>query len=259
MNNTPLLSIITASYNSEKTIAKTIQSLLDQNYTDFEYIIIDGNSKDTTLTIIKSFESKFQEKNISYRYVSEPDQGIYDAWNKGLALAEGNWISFIGSDDFYLPGALSIYVDAIGNLKNGENYISSKVILIDEQEKEVSIFGEAFVWKKILNSMDFAQVGSFHKRELFGEVGIFSLDYKIVGDLDFYIRTKDKIRPAFINVVTGKMMNNGVSNQIAKALNEGLKVRLKHHHQSTVRIYLNHYYNYFKCYGGKIKRGLLHW
>lgn len=256
MNNTPFLSIITASYNSEKTIAKTIQSILDQSYTDFEYIIVDGNSKDATLSIIQSFESKFKEKSITYTYISEPDKGIYDAWNKGLAMAKGNWISFIGSDDFYLVDALSIYIDAIDNLTSGENYISSKVMLIDEQQNEVSEFGEEFVWKKILNSMDFAQVGSFHKRQLFNEVGDFSLDYKIAGDLDFYIRTKDQIKPAFINVVTGKMMNNGVSNQIVKALTEGLKIRLKHHHQSSVRIYLNHYYNYFKCYGGKIKRSL---
>ena len=101
MNKIPFFTVITASFNSEKTIDKTIESLLNQNYTNFEYIIIDGNSKDSTLEIIKSFEQKFKEKNITYKFISEPDKGIYDAWNKGIKLSDGEWISFLGSDDYY--------------------------------------------------------------------------------------------------------------------------------------------------------------
>ena len=254
MNKTPFFSVITASFNSEKTISKTIESLLNQTYTGFEYIIIDGNSNDSTLEIIKSFEGKFKEKNIVYKFISESDKGIYDAWNKGINLSAGEWISFVGSDDYYLPESLTIYDKAIKSLKADINYISSKIIIIDEKENELNTIGEKFVWKNFLKKMDIAQVGSFHKKELFEQIGTFSTNYKIVGDLDFYLRAKDVIKPSFLNLVTGKMMNNGVSNQINKALKEALIVRLKYGYQSRTNIYFNHFLSLIRCHGSRIKQ-----
>lgn len=248
MDNTPFFSIITASYNSERTISKTINSLLNQNFTHFEYIIIDGNSKDKTLEIIKSFEAEFKKKNVSFQFISEPDKGIYDAWNKGLVLSRGRWISFIGSDDFYLPNALTNYFNEIKKLDTTYNYISSRVEIIDKNGKKIKTIGKKFIWSNIIRNMDTAQVGSFHKKELFDLVGKFSLEYKIVGDLDFYIRSKEVIKASFFDVVTAKMENNGVSNQINQALNEALFVRLKYAYDSKLKIYLNHYITLAKCY-----------
>ena len=104
----PLVSIITVCFNSEKTIQKTIQSLLNQSVTGFEYILVDGKSKDSTIEIIKSFENKFKEKGISYKWISEKDTGIYNAFNKGINLSKGKWISFLGSDDIYLKTAIEM-------------------------------------------------------------------------------------------------------------------------------------------------------
>ncbi|MFI0425733.1 MAG: glycosyltransferase family 2 protein [Flavobacterium sp.] len=252
MNNTPFFSVITASFNSERTIYKTIESLLNQTYTNYEYIIIDGNSKDTTLDIIKSFESKFKEKNITYKFISEPDKGIYDAWNKGVKLANGEWISFIGSDDYYLDNALYNYFEEIKKSSKNINYISSKVMVIDSKGNNIRTIGKKFNWASIINNMNIAQVGSFHKKELFDHIGVFSTDYKIVGDLDFYIRCREVIIPSFFNTVTARMENNGVSNQIHKALNEALKVRLKYGYDSKLSIYLNHYIILVKCYANLI-------
>ncbi len=248
MNNTPFFSVITASFNSERTISKTIESLLNQTYTNFEYIIIDGNSKDATLDIIKSFESKFIEKNITYKFISEPDKGIYDAWNKGIKLAKGEWISFIGSDDYYLENALSLYSNEINKSSKNTNYISSRVIIIDNKGNSIKTIGKMFNWANLIKNMDIAQVGSFHKKDLFEHIGNFSTDYKIVGDLDFYIRSKNIIIPAFFNEVTAKMENNGVSNQINKALSEALKVRLFYKYENKPKIYLNHFITFMKCY-----------
>jgi glycosyltransferase involved in cell wall biosynthesis len=105
----PLIRIITVSFNSGKTIRATIRSLLNQKCTNFEYIIIDGNSTDNTLEIIKSYENKFALKNVRYKYTSEPDNGIYNACNKGLNLINGNWVAFLGSDDYYSPEKLLQY------------------------------------------------------------------------------------------------------------------------------------------------------
>ena len=92
----PLISIITVCYNSVDTIERTIRSVLEQNYSDIEYIIIDGGSSDGTVEVIKNYADR-----ISY-WVSEPDRGIYDAMNKGIAKATGEWIHFRNSGDYFL-------------------------------------------------------------------------------------------------------------------------------------------------------------
>lgn len=243
----PFFSIITASFNSEKTIADTLTSVLNQSFLDFEFIIIDGNSKDHTLEIIKSFEKLFQEKNISYSFISEKDFGIYDAWNKGIRLSKGKWISFLGSDDMYLENALERYYFHINQNPNA-NYISSKIELINDKKEVIRVFGKPFLWGKIIRNMDIAQVGSFHKKELFEKVGFFNHTYKIVGDLDFYIRGKNEIIAGYFNEITAKMMNNGVSNQIYKALKEALDVKLKLRSTSAFISYYDFYLSLLKCY-----------
>ena len=104
------ITIITASFNSAKTIGQTIQSVLDQTYKNIEYIIFDAASTDDTLRIIKGFESSFNNNLI---WKSEPDDGIYDAWNKGLSISTGDWIMFVGSDDILCKNAVGTYVEAI--------------------------------------------------------------------------------------------------------------------------------------------------
>ena len=90
-------SIITVCFNSEKTIERTIRSVLNQTFSDYEYIIVDGASKDDTMKIVKSYEDKFDGR---LHYISEPDKGIYDAMNKGIRLAQGEIIGIVNSDDW---------------------------------------------------------------------------------------------------------------------------------------------------------------
>lgn len=92
------ISIITASYNSAETVRDTFDSVLRQNYSDYEYIVVDGGSKDETLDIIKEYEPKFEGR---MHWKSEPDKGIYDAMNKGIARATGDVVGILNSDDFY--------------------------------------------------------------------------------------------------------------------------------------------------------------
>ena len=92
----PLISIITAVLNGDKTLERTIQSVIDQDYKNIEYIIIDGGSTDGTLDIIKKYDHA-----IDY-WMSEPDEGIYDAFNKGIQISSGEWIYFLGADDYFV-------------------------------------------------------------------------------------------------------------------------------------------------------------
>lgn len=106
------VSIITVAFNSEKTIAKTMESVLNQTYSKIEYIIVDGASTDRTVEIAESFRPKMEAKKICFRVISEPDKGIYDAMNKGIRLATGDIIGIINSDDWYEPGAVETVVKA---------------------------------------------------------------------------------------------------------------------------------------------------
>ena len=92
------LSIITVTYNSGKTLRDTLESVLSQTYTDYEYIIVDGASKDNTIDIVKEYKPKFEGH---MRWISEPDKGLYDAINKGIKMATGDIVGIINSDDFY--------------------------------------------------------------------------------------------------------------------------------------------------------------
>ena len=103
---TPLISIVTPSFNSEKTIHTTIESILKQTYSRIEYIIVDGNSTYGTVEIAESYREALKKRGISYQIISEPDQGIYDAMNKGVRRARGELIGIINSDDWYEKSAL---------------------------------------------------------------------------------------------------------------------------------------------------------
>ena len=92
------ITIITTSYNSGKTIEDTILSVLSQGYEDFEHIIVDGNSKDNTMDIVRKYEKEYRGR---LKYISEPDKGIYDALNKGIQMSTGDVIGFLNSDDKY--------------------------------------------------------------------------------------------------------------------------------------------------------------
>lgn len=106
----PLVTIVTVAFNSEKTIEKTIKSVLNQTYPKIEYLIIDGKSGDQTVEIPKTYEEQALKKGYSYRIVSEKDRGIYDAMNKGIALAKGEIMGFINSDDWYEKDAVALSV-----------------------------------------------------------------------------------------------------------------------------------------------------
>lgn len=98
------ISIVIATFNAAKTLERCLQSIVPQLTDATELVIVDGGSEDETLSIIKKYE-----QYVAYT-VSEPDKGIYDAWNKGVKVAHGEWIMFIGADDILLPNALTLYL-----------------------------------------------------------------------------------------------------------------------------------------------------
>lgn len=207
-------SIITATYNSEKTLERTIKSILNQGFNDCEYIIIDGYSKDGTIAIIKKYINIFESKNISFKWISEPDSGIYDAWNKGLKIASGEWISFLGSDDYYLNDALKAYEKKISAINSSKtDLIYSKVNVVKGSEIVKTIDG-TWKWKIFKKYMNIAHVGAFHNSSYFKKYGAFNISYKIAGDYELLLRAKSNLKTSKLDYLTANMEAGGVSNNM---------------------------------------------
>lgn len=249
----PKLSIIVATYNSDKTLNNTLESLLNQTYSDFEVLIIDGLSKDNTVSIIKKFEKLFLNKNIPFIWVSEKDRGIYDAWNKGLNLVNSNWVSFLGSDDIYYPDALENYSNEIDKQKN-INYICSKVEYVDEKRNVLKILKNPYNKNQMIRYMNIAHVGSFHHKKLFETFGNFDINYKIVGDYEFFMRCNENINAGYLNKITAQMLNSGVSNvNFLRPLNEVLSIQLKYKKISIFQIYFEYFFAIVRIFVNKTK------
>ncbi len=239
----PLISIITVCFNSSVTIKKTIESVLIQNLENLEYIIIDGNSSDRTVTIIESFQEQFKQKRIVYKWISEPDNGIYDAFNKGIKLSKGKWISFLGSDDVYTKNAIPLYVQSIKKQIQRIDLIHSEV-----QLENGKVFKGIWTWKTFRRKMNIAHVGALHNKEFFKEYGLFDTSYRIAGDYELLLRAKDKLKTIKFNEITVIMADGGVSNsQIKETYKETTRAKLETAKVSKFICTLDYYIWILKC------------
>lgn len=216
----PLITIITSVYNGGSSLEKSILSVIRQDYDNIEYIIIDGGSTDESVKIIRNYQ-----KHITY-WISEPDNGIYDAWNKALQISNGEWIAFLGSDDYYKINAISTYVVKIKE-NNNCNYISSRVQLISNQKKHNSVIGEKWRWDTFSRYMNVAHVGSLHHHSLFKEFGWFDTSFKIAGDYEFLLRPGKNLRVDFVDKVLCEMESSGLSSTSRKVFRETTRAKMK--------------------------------
>jgi glycosyltransferase involved in cell wall biosynthesis len=214
----PLVTIITAVYNASDCIATCIESVLAQDYPNREHILIDACSKDGTLEIIRSYE-----RRIDY-WISEPDKGIFDAWNKGLELARGEWIAFLGADDRYLPHALSTYMD-LARTHPDALFLSSRAKL-DHPSGHSPTFGGPWEWPRFSKAMTTVHVGSMHHRTLFERYGTFDISYRMAGDYEFMLRAGDSLTTAFTPEVTVIQRAGGESDSTA-GLHEARRAKVK--------------------------------
>jgi len=203
------VSIITVSFNSAKTIADTIESVLSQDFPEIEYIIVDGNSSDDTVKIIRQYENRIS------KWISEKDQGMYDAMNKGIAMATGDVIGILNSDDVYM-----------------NNHVISDLMALLERQKAQVVFADLILVdqnddNKVLRYYD---SGHFHpdkfrfgwmpahptvfvRRELYQTVGPFSTTYQIAADYEMLIRMLaiQKASYAYLPKPVVRMRSGGAS------------------------------------------------
>lgn len=220
--NAPLVTVITATFNAAKLLPETVNSLRQQEFTNFEWLVIDGGSTDGTVEILQ------QSEDVVDYWISEPDQGIYDAWNKGVLAACGEWLVFLGAGDVYKPDAISTYVRSLMASETIPDFISSRVHLIDDNKKILRLYGRPFVWDEFRKSMDFAHVGAFHNKSLFERYGLFDIAYKSSGDYDFFMRCGKHLSARFIDVVTAEVLVGGISLNHSTGLNETCSIQIKY-------------------------------
>ena len=221
------VSIITVVWNNKETIKDSINSVLNQTYADIEYIVVDGSSSDGTIDIVQGYGDKIAH------FISEPDEGLYDALNKGIKLASGEVIGILHSDDLFSDGL--VVSDMIERMvvKNAEITFSDMIIIDKTMTKVLRYYMASYFspWMFKIGWMP-PHPTCFIKKSLFDEFGLYSLDYKIAGDFDFLVRifyARD-INWAYLNRVTIKMRQGGVSNAgflskriIAKEINQSLR------------------------------------
>lgn len=169
------ISIITITYNSEKTVEETILSVIKQNYPNLEYIIVDGGSKDSTLDIINKYKSNI------YKVISEPDNGISDAFNKGIREATGEIIGIINSDDILNINTLNVLNDIIEKYPNYDVYYGNGVIF---DEKNNHIYRPDNKIEDILKYMFICHPATFVRKTAYEKYGIFDTNYKCAMDFE---------------------------------------------------------------------------
>jgi len=220
MKELPLVSVITSVLNAGHELENTIKSMNDWGYANVEYIVVDGGSSDSTRNVLLNYSSCIS------KIVSESDTGIYDAWNKGLKLATGDYIAFLGAGDVYINSGLSKLV--IHALKYPDaDFISSKIEIALSCNKSI-IEGAPWEWCYFRRYMNVDHPGALHSRRLFDLYGNFDKSFKIAGDYEFLLRAGSTLKADFINEVTLKMLDGGVSQVGLAVLKEVERAKVKH-------------------------------
>lgn len=236
-----VISLIIATYNADNTLKRCLDSIIPQLGNSVELIVIDGGSRDSTINIIESYREK-----IAYT-ISEPDKGVYDAWNKGIKIAKGKWIGFIGSDDILLPNALNTLLKVINTTLNIDyyDYICAHNEYVDMNGEILKIIGKPPVWHGMKKMMVAAHVASLHNTyNLFEIIGNYDLSFKICADYDLLIRKRDKLKYLFLENHIARMKVGGMSFSTA-AIKETYMIRKKNHSVNSVENILLFLYDWF--------------
>lgn len=258
----PLISIITVTYQAESYLRRTMESVLSQDYTNIEYIVIDGNSKDKTVIIIKEFEAAFLKKGHRFRWRSEPDMGIYDAMNKALKMATGDYLWFMNAGDriasenilsSLISGLSTINKNDLNNLPDfiyGETYIvNDQGAIMGERRLKAP---EILTWKSFHMGMLVCHQSMLVKSTI---APLFDLRYRYSADFDWTIRCLRKAKNIHnTHLVLSHFLDGGVSKKKMRAsLKE--RFRIMAFYYGWVSTILHHFWFIFRAAWFKINHG----
>ncbi|MBR1387549.1 MAG: glycosyltransferase [Alloprevotella sp.] len=212
------ISVITATYNSAKTLRDTIESVLKQTFTDYEYVVIDGGSTDETLDIVREYEPAFGGRLKCY---SEPDDGIYDAMNKGIQLAHGEVVGLLNSDDFYSSDDI-LETIAVAFEQNDIDAVYADVHYVhcENTNKQIRNYSSKPFKRRWMRFGFMPAHPSFYcKKDVYEKYGGFDTSYKVAADFEHLLRViyKNRIRTKYIEKDFVTMRTGGASNVSLKS------------------------------------------
>lgn len=210
------ISIITTAYNSGDTIRDTMESVLRQNYSDYEHVIVDGNSSDKTVSIIKELEPRYKGR---LKWISEPDKGIYDAMNKGISMASGDVIGILNSDDFYTETNVLSQV-AIAMADNKIDAVYGDIHFVDNDDLTHCVryySSRNFARWQMLFGVQPAHPSFYCRNSIYAKYGNFDTIFPVAADFEHMLRLIYKNRIAtrylpldFVTMRTGGASTNGL-------------------------------------------------
>lgn len=229
MSPLPLFTVVTVCLNCATTLRDTLESVLAQDWDDFEYVVIDGGSTDGSLALIEDYARRFQARGIEMHWRSGPDQGIYDAMNKALGVARGAWVHFLGGDDFYYrPDALRQVAKVIGDGATTTNLVLSPVIQVDGRRQAQRV--EHPLPISFLRWGMLPHQGAFIRTALHRELP-FDQRYRLAADYDFFLALERRgaLHAQTIALALVCFSTAGVSSRAGKQLQlEHLAIRARH-------------------------------
>jgi glycosyltransferase involved in cell wall biosynthesis len=232
----PRVSVITITYNADRPLKKTIESIINQSNKEFEYLIVDGDSSDGTMAIVRDFESRVSEGEFGispeqFRWISEPDEGLYDAMNKAINLAKSDFVWFINAGDkIYSPETLQQVVDAIDQNPDADVFYGQSIIIGQNDE----ILGERhriapvkLTKKSLLDGLVVCHQSVIVRRNIAPQ---YDLQYRLTADYDWMCRVLDASRKnVYIDGYLSKFQTAGLSSQRRKqSLKERFVIMKRH-------------------------------
>ena len=223
-----IISIITATYNSGKTLRNTLDSVLRQTYSDYEHIIIDGASSDDTLAIVREYEARYKGR---LSYISEPDKGLYDAMNKGLALAAGNVVGILNSDDFYTSDDILERVAAAMSDTTIDAVYGDIHFVHDEDVTKCTRYYSSKRFRRWQMRLGFmpAHPSFYCRRSVYLRYGFFDASYRIAADFESLLRFLfvHRIRTRYLPVDFVTMRTGGTSTSGFRSYRCSIKERIR--------------------------------
>lgn len=219
------ISIITATYNSAKTVRDTLESVLSQTFKDYEYIIKDGGSKDGTLDIVREYEPKFEGR---MRIISERDKGIYDAMNKGIEASTGDVVGILNSDDFYYSN--DVFEKINDAFERGAEAVCGNLVFVDSEDTDKIVrTWKGSPYRSFKKGWHPAHPTFYVKKEFYDKYGLYDTNFAVSADFELMLRFIEKyqIKIVYLNFNFIRMREGGESTGSIKRIIKGNKNVMK--------------------------------